>query len=61
MCICVSDCHQWLQIDKKKIWQELQPLLKTDGDKTAVFQGEHIMMTSAGPVTAESLTGANIS
>ena len=59
--MCLPDGHRWLQIDKKKIWQELQPLLKTDGDKTAVFQGEHIMMTSAGPVTAESLTGANIS
>lgn len=50
-----------MQIDKKKIWQELQPLLKTDDSKTAVFQGEHIMMTSAGPVTTDSLTGANIS
>lgn len=49
-----------MQIQKNKIWEELQPELKTDDSKTANFKG-HTMMTSAGAVTADTLAGANIS
>ncbi|GAB4822132.1 hypothetical protein N2152v2_009178 [Parachlorella kessleri] len=48
------------QLQKKKIWEAVQPLLKTDGERVAGFQGRP-MLTSAGPVTASTLAGANIS
>lgn len=50
----------FLQIQKKKIWEELQPDLKTDGDRLATWQG-HSMQTSAGAVTADSVAGGGIS
>ncbi|XP_004144343.1 aminoacyl tRNA synthase complex-interacting multifunctional protein 1 isoform X1 [Cucumis sativus] len=48
------------QIQKKKIWEMVQPHLKTDGCCTAVL-GSHPMRTSAGVVTSTSLKHANIS
>lgn len=48
------------QLQKKKYWEACQPLLKTDGDKVAKFQGQ-TMLTSAGPVKAATLADANIS
>lgn len=50
----------FLQIQKKKIWEALQPDLKTDGDRVAIWQG-HPMRTSAGAVTADSVAGGGIS
>jgi aminoacyl tRNA synthase complex-interacting multifunctional protein 1 len=47
------------QLQKKKIWEACQPLLRTDAGGVAGFQGA-AMMTSAGAVTA-SLTDASIS
>ena len=47
-------------MQKKKIWEAVQPLLKTDGDCVAGFNGR-VMLTSAGPVTAATLAGASIS
>ncbi len=47
-------------MQKKKIWEAVQPLLKTDGDRVAGFNGK-VMLTSAGPVTAATLAGASIS
>lgn len=48
------------QIQKKKIWESVQPHLKTDGSCTAML-GEHVMRTSAGSVVCQSLQNANIS
>ncbi|KAL9268320.1 Aminoacyl tRNA synthase complex-interacting multifunctional protein 1-like protein [Drosera capensis] len=48
------------QIQKKKIWELVQPHLKTDASGTAKL-GEHVMRTSGGPVVSKSLKHANIS
>lgn len=48
------------QVQKKKIWELVQPHLKTDASCTAML-GEHLMQTSAGVVVCESLKNANIS
>ena len=45
---------------KKKLWEAVQPLLRTDGDATACFR-DALMLTSAGPVRASSLANASIS
>ena len=47
------------QVQKKKIWEELQPKLRIDDSKVAGFNGVP-MLTTSGPVTAATLTGANI-
>ncbi len=39
--------------------EAVQPLLKTDGSRTAAFRDQP-MLTSAGPVTAATLANANI-
>ena len=46
-----------LQMKKAKIWQKVQPLLKTDDNKVPSFNGQ-TMLTTAGPVQA---TQANAS
>ncbi|XVF41275.1 hypothetical protein PTKIN_Ptkin01aG0267600 [Pterospermum kingtungense] len=48
------------QVQKKKIWELVQPHLKTDVSCTAML-GEHLMQTSAGVVVCKSLKNANIS
>lgn len=48
------------KVQKKKIWETVQPLLKTTEDCVAVFQSKP-MRTSGGVVTCLSLPGANIS
>uniref|UniRef100_A0A803M5F8 tRNA-binding domain-containing protein n=2 Tax=Chenopodium quinoa TaxID=63459 RepID=A0A803M5F8_CHEQI len=48
------------QIQKKKIWELVQPHLKTDAACIAMLDG-HYMRTSAGPVVSKSLKDANIS
>ncbi|XP_015868049.2 uncharacterized protein LOC107405495 [Ziziphus jujuba] len=48
------------QIQKKKIWELVQPHLKTDDCCLAVL-GEHVMRTSAGVVLCKSLKNGNIS
>ncbi|KAI7840228.1 hypothetical protein COHA_006010 [Chlorella ohadii] len=48
------------QVDKKKMWEEVQPLLRTDAGRVAGFDGQP-MMTSAGAVTTATLEGARIS
>ncbi|KAL4631730.1 hypothetical protein ACB092_04G000600 [Castanea dentata] len=48
------------QIQKKKIWELVQPHLKTDASYTAML-GLHVMRTSAGAVVSTSLKNANIS
>ncbi|CAO2041892.1 unnamed protein product [Urochloa humidicola] len=48
------------QIQKKKIWESVQPHLKTTDDCIAVLS-EHPMRTSAGPVFCKSLQGARVS
>lgn len=47
------------RVQKKKIWEAVQPLLKTDTDKVATFKGRK-MLTKAGPVLATTLVNANI-
>lgn len=48
------------QIQKKKIWEQVQPHLKTDESCIAML-GEHKMRTSTGFVVCSSLKNANIS
>ncbi|KAF3451110.1 hypothetical protein FNV43_RR07199 [Rhamnella rubrinervis] len=48
------------QIQKKKIWEFVQPHLKTD-DCCIAMLGEHVMRTSAGVVLCTSLKNASIS
>jgi methionine--tRNA ligase beta chain len=48
------------RVQKKKIWEAVQPNLKTSTDGVAGYKGQP-MNTSAGPVTAKSLANANIS
>ena len=60
MCVMSTLSIAVVQIQKKKIWEELQPSLKTDQDGVAEFDGLH-MLTSAGAVRAATLTGASIS
>ncbi|KAK1263561.1 putative methionine--tRNA ligase [Acorus gramineus] len=48
------------QVQKKKIWENIQPHLKTTDTCVAVL-GEHPMRTSAGMVVCKSLKLANIS
>ncbi|XP_058752259.1 uncharacterized protein LOC131625416 [Vicia villosa] len=48
------------QIQKKKIWELVQPHLKTDASCMAML-GEHVMRTSVGAVACQSLQNANIS
>lgn len=49
-----------MQVQKKKIWELVQPHLKTDASGIVVL-GVHLMRTSAGVVVSRSLKNANIS
>ncbi|KAL1559216.1 aminoacyl tRNA synthase complex-interacting multifunctional protein 1-like [Salvia divinorum] len=49
------------QIQKKKIWEQIQPHLKTDDSGVAILDAKHSMRTSAGPIISQSLKNANIS
>jgi hypothetical protein len=46
-------------LQKKKVWEGVQPLLRTDAALAANFKGA-VMQTAEGPVTAASLAGARI-
>uniref|UniRef100_A0A0A8YEW1 tRNA-binding domain-containing protein n=1 Tax=Arundo donax TaxID=35708 RepID=A0A0A8YEW1_ARUDO len=48
------------QVQKKKIWESVQPHLRTTDNCIAVL-GEHPMRTSAGAVFCKSLQGARVS
>ncbi|RYR69439.1 hypothetical protein Ahy_A03g015991 [Arachis hypogaea] len=59
MLMAASDAkHE--NIQKKKIWETVQPHLKTD-DSCVAMLGVDIMHTSAGSVACQSLKNANIS
>lgn len=47
-------------VQKKKMWEEVQPNLRTTSEKLAAFK-DQIMMTSQGPVTTATLADGNIS
>lgn len=49
-----------MQIQKKKIWELVQPHLKTDAYCVAALGG-HVMRTSEGVVSCRSLRNANVS
>ncbi|KAL8160332.1 hypothetical protein V2J09_001869 [Rumex salicifolius] len=49
------------QIQKKKIWELVQPHLKTDSSCVALLGGDRLMRTSTGTVVSSSLKNANIS
>jgi len=49
------------QLQKKKFWENCQPLLKTNDSGLAIFDGSLPMMTSAGQVRANRLFNASIS
>jgi len=46
-------------VEKKKLWEVVAPGLRTLPDKVASWRGAH-MMTSAGPVTSETLGESRI-
>eukprot|EP01025_Chloroclados_australasicus_P038023 TRINITY_DN3892_c1_g2_i1.p1 TRINITY_DN3892_c1_g2~~TRINITY_DN3892_c1_g2_i1.p1 ORF type:complete len:228 (-),score=21.85 TRINITY_DN3892_c1_g2_i1:270-953(-) len=48
------------RVQKKKLWEQIQPELKTTSDLVAVYK-DVPMMTSVGPVKSPSLAAANIS
>lgn len=48
------------RVNKKKMWEAVQPHLKTDENCIAGYKGSK-MMTSKGPVKATTLSSANIS
>lgn len=52
--------YHFLQTQKKKIWDLVQPHLKTD-DSCIAMLGVHLMRTSAGVIICRSLKNANIS
>eukprot|EP00735_Rhodelphis_limneticus_P002512 TRINITY_DN1340_c0_g1::TRINITY_DN1340_c0_g1_i1::g.20027::m.20027 TRINITY_DN1340_c0_g1::TRINITY_DN1340_c0_g1_i1::g.20027 ORF type:complete len:252 (+),score=78.05,sp/Q9ZTS1/SYM_ORYSJ/56.71/3e-54,tRNA_bind/PF01588.15/5.5e-32,DUF2360/PF10152.4/0.063 TRINITY_DN1340_c0_g1_i1:36-758(+) len=45
---------------KKKIWETVQPLLKTDGERQAMYK-DIPFHTSAGTLKAETISGGNLS
>eukprot|EP00250_Pteridium_aquilinum_P000863 c11037_g1_i1 orf=180-944(+) len=47
------------QLQKKKIWEGIQPQLKTSEECVVIFQGKPLR-TSTGFVTCKSLKGANV-
>ena len=49
------------QVQKKKIWEEVQPSFKTDGASVATFDGTPLQTADGGKITCKSLTDANIS
>ncbi|XP_010469246.1 PREDICTED: aminoacyl tRNA synthase complex-interacting multifunctional protein 1-like [Camelina sativa] len=49
------------KVQKKKMWESVQPLLKTDASGVSMLKDEHLMRTSSGLVTSKSLRNANIS
>lgn len=55
-----SDAASPSQVQKKKIWETVQPHLKTTNNCVAMF-GERPMRTSSGLVSCGSLKNANIS
>lgn len=46
-------------LQKKKVWEGVQPMLRTNGDRVANFKGA-AMQTAEGPVTCSTLTAARI-
>ena len=49
-----------MQVQKKKIWEAVQPDLRTNEDKQVIYKGT-VMTTGAGPVTTQTLANASIS
>ncbi|CAH8308366.1 unnamed protein product [Eruca vesicaria subsp. sativa] len=49
------------KVQKKKMWEAVQPLLKTDESGVSMLKEEHLMRTSVGVVTSNTLKNANIS
>lgn len=47
------------QLQKKKIWESVQPLLRTTEECVATFE-DRPLRAAAGPVTCASLKGANV-
>ncbi|KAJ4896231.1 hypothetical protein Rs2_23025 [Raphanus sativus] len=48
------------KVQKKKMWEAVQPLLKTDDSGVSMLK-EHLMRSSSGLVTSNTLKNANIS
>jgi hypothetical protein len=52
----VGESHR---VQKKKVWEAVQPELNTSADCVVQYK-DKAMLTSAGPVTVASLTGATV-
>lgn len=48
------------RVQKKKLWDSVQPLLETSGDRIVTFEGV-AMMSSGGPVRSPTLIAARVS
>jgi hypothetical protein len=48
------------RVQKKKLWEAVQPDLKTSEDRVANYKG-FPMTTAAGPISCKTLTSASIS
>jgi hypothetical protein len=46
-------------LQKKKVWEGVQPVLRTDSDKRANYKGA-VLQCAEGPVSSEGLTEARI-
>ncbi|GBG60930.1 hypothetical protein CBR_g16052 [Chara braunii] len=49
------------QVQKKKVWETVQPRLKTNEEGVVVYNGNKPMRVDTGVVNAPSLKGANVS
>lgn len=58
--LIVAAAVSMTQVQKKKIWESIQPLLKTNAECAAIFQDKP-MRVSTGIVTCASLKGGNVS
>ena len=47
------------QVGKKKVWENCAPLMHTNDDRVACYEGKP-MMTSAGPCTAPRVAGGAV-
>ena len=46
-------------LQKKKVWEGVQPVLRTDAEKRTNFKGA-VLQCAEGPITSEGLTDARI-
>jgi tRNA-binding EMAP/Myf-like protein len=48
------------QLAKKKVWEGVQPTLRTDGARVANYKGRALVAAGGAPVTAATLSGGRV-